>query len=65
LARVRPKVFWGRGTADAIIPAAVIERTEVWLPEHADATIRIYEDLGHSISPVELRDFVEFLAANG
>ncbi|CAN5558589.1 dienelactone hydrolase family protein [soil metagenome] len=65
LARVKPKVFWGRGTADTIIPAAAIDRTAVWLPEHADATIRIYEDLAHSISPVELRDFVGFLAANG
>ena len=64
LARVKPKVFWGRGTADTIIPAAAVDRTAQWLPEHADATIRIYEDLGHSISPVELRDFVAFLAEN-
>jgi phospholipase/carboxylesterase len=65
LARVRPKVFWGRGTQDPIIPAAAIERTAEWLPDHADATIRIYEDLAHSISPEELREFSAYLAANG
>ncbi len=61
LARVRPPVFWGRGTNDPIIPDAAIARTEEWLPAHADATIRIYEDLGHSISREELTDFSAFL----
>ena len=61
LAVLKPPVFWGRGTADAVIPAEAVDRTEEWLPEHADATIRIYEDLGHTISTPELIDFVEFL----
>ncbi len=61
LARVRPPVFWGRGTNDPIIPDAAIARTEDWLPAHADVTIRIYEDLGHSISREELTDFSAFL----
>lgn len=65
LARVRPKVFWGRGTQDPIIPAAAIDRTAQWLPEHADATIRIYEDVAHSISTEELREFSAFLSQNG
>ena len=61
LARVRPPVFWGRGTDDRMIPADAVARTAEWLPEHADATIRIYEDLGHSISAPMLIDFVTFL----
>jgi phospholipase/carboxylesterase len=61
LERLRPSVFWGRGTADAMIPSSAVERTAEWLPTHADATIRIYEDLGHSISSEELGDFVGFL----
>jgi phospholipase/carboxylesterase len=61
LAQRRPPVFWGRGTADPIIPDAAIERTEAWLPAHADATIRIYEGLGHSVSTQELGDLVAFL----
>jgi phospholipase/carboxylesterase len=61
LARVRPPVFWGRGTEDTVIPDAAVERTEAWLPKHADATIRIYEGLGHAVSTPELSDLVAFL----
>jgi len=64
LAERRPKIFWGRGTVDQVIPAEAVDRTAEWLPAHADATIRIYEGMGHSISPAELKDFVTFLAAN-
>lgn len=61
LARVKPAVFWGRGTDDPVIPDEAVARTDAWLPSHADATIRIYEGLGHSISTPELTDFVSFL----
>ena len=61
LARVRPPVFWGRGTDDPVIPDAAIELTEAWLPAHADADIRIYEGLGHVVSTPELSDLVAFL----
>ncbi len=61
LGEVRPPVFWGRGTSDPVIPDYAIERTAEWLPAHADATIRIYEGLGHSISTEELTDFAGFL----
>jgi len=61
LAVLKPAVFWGRGTEDKMIPAEAVARTAVWLPEHADATIRIYEDLGHSISAPMLVEFVAFL----
>ena len=62
LARIRPPVFWGRGTLDPVIPPAAITRTLEWLPEHADADIRIYEGLGHAVSSDELTDFADFLA---
>jgi phospholipase/carboxylesterase len=61
LAERRPPVFWGRGAADPIIPDVAIARTEAWLPAHADATIRIYEGLGHSVSTQELGDLAAFL----
>jgi phospholipase/carboxylesterase len=62
LARLRPPVFWGRGTLDPVIPQAAIAFTQEWLPEHADADIRIYEGLGHAVSADELSDFADFLA---
>lgn len=61
LALARPPVFWGRGTQDTMIPAEAVERTAAWLPQHTEATIRIYENLGHSISAPMLIDFVTFL----
>jgi phospholipase/carboxylesterase len=65
LAEGRPPVFWGRGTLDRVIPSAAIERTESWLPPHSTATIRIYENLAHSLSTDELTDIAEFLRAHG
>ncbi len=62
LEKIRPPVFWGRGTADTVIPAAAVDRTEEWLPTHSEPHIRIYEDLGHSISTQELTDLTGFLA---
>lgn len=61
LAEVRPPVFWGRGTDDAVIPDHAIDRTATWLPAHTAATIRTYEGLGHSISTPELAEFGAFL----
>ncbi len=60
----RPPVFWGRGTLDRMITAEAVARTDAWLPSHATADIRIYEDLAHSISREELGDLVAFLRAN-
>ena len=56
-------VFWGRGTADGVIPPSAIERTQAWLPGHSTLTERIYEGLPHSISQAELGDVVNFLNA--
>jgi phospholipase/carboxylesterase len=61
LAEAKPPVFWGRGTADPVIPADAIARTEAWLPAHTDSTVRIYEDLGHAVAREEIADLVSFL----
>lgn len=61
LAAVRPPVFWGRGTADRIIPSPAIDWTAVWLPKHAETEIRVYEDLAHGLSHDELTDINAFI----
>lgn len=58
---VRPPVFWGRGTADDVIPASQIGATRDWLAEHASLTERIYEDVGHWITDAELGEVHGFL----
>ncbi|MGX5695771.1 alpha/beta hydrolase [Agromyces soli] len=63
LAEVSPPVFWGRGTADEVIPGAAVLRTQEWLPGHSSLDARIYEGLGHSVSERELGDLVAFLGA--
>jgi len=61
LAELRPPVFWGRGTADQVIPQAAVARTQDWLPDHSTLTERIYEGMAHSVSQTELDEIVEFL----
>ncbi|MGO1770477.1 MAG: alpha/beta hydrolase [Microbacterium sp.] len=61
LAELRPPVFWGRGTADAVIPEALVVHTTDWLPGHADLVGRIYPGLGHAVSPDEISDLSVFL----
>jgi phospholipase/carboxylesterase len=61
LAARKPPVFWGRGTLDEVIPAAAVEFTEQWLPEHATLTANIYEDVAHAISEQELSDASAFI----
>lgn len=57
----RPPVFWGRGSADEVIPEPLIAHTVQWLPDHADLTGRVYAGLGHSVSEQELSDVRTFL----
>lgn len=57
----RPAVFFGRGDADPVIPAAAFEWTSRWLAEHTDLTERVYPGLPHSISVAELDDIAAFL----
>jgi phospholipase/carboxylesterase len=61
LAERRPPVFWGRGTLDDSIPATSLDRTTEWLPQHSSLDARIYEGLGHGISPLELGDISAFI----
>lgn len=61
LAAERPPVFWGRGTADQVIPAALVAHTQRWLPAHSTLTERIYEDLAHGVSTAEVGDVNEFI----
>lgn len=61
LRALRPPVFWGRGTHDDVIPAALIAHTAQWLPEHSDLSGRVYTGLTHSISEDELADVRLFL----
>ncbi len=57
----RPRVFWGRGTNDDVIPIPLIEHTSQWLPDHCELTGRVYPGLTHSISEDELVDVRVFL----
>lgn len=62
LARLAPPVFWGRGTADDVIPGIAVQYTAEWLPAHVSLDARIYENLGHAVSQAELTDVAAFLA---
>ncbi|MFJ6651323.1 alpha/beta hydrolase [Microbacterium sp. NPDC091313] len=62
LAERRPPVFWGRGTHDEVIPAALVAHTTEWLPAHAELSGRVYPGLTHSVSEDELADVRAFLA---
>jgi phospholipase/carboxylesterase len=61
LSAVQPPVFWGRGTADEVIPAELVAHTQRWLPSHSTLTERIYEDLAHGVSAAELGDLSAFI----
>lgn len=61
LTELRPRVFWGRGTHDDVIPAALIDHTAQWLPAHSELSGRVYSGLTHSISEEELGDVHRFL----
>lgn len=61
LAARRVPVFWGRGTADAVIPPALVQHTAQWLPAHTALSGRVYPGLGHAVSDEELGDVRAFL----
>ncbi len=61
LRELRPPVFWGRGTADYVIPPAAVAYTDEWLPRHSTLDRRVYEDLPHAVSQTELADIVGFM----
>jgi len=63
LEQSRPPVFWGRGTQDAVIPAAAVELAAEWLPRHASLEERVYPGMGHSVCEDELVHLRRFVSA--
>jgi phospholipase/carboxylesterase len=63
MSQLSPPVFWGRGTADGVIPADSVARTQSWLPAHSTLDERIYEGIGHAVSDRELADVAAFIRA--
>ncbi|MEV8267965.1 alpha/beta hydrolase-fold protein [Microbacterium sp. NPDC076911] len=61
LAELKPPVFWGRGSHDEVIPAALVLHTTQWLPERAELSGRVYQDMAHSVSEAELADLRVFI----
>lgn len=62
LAAERPAVFWGRGTADSVIPPALVAVASARLGALTTLTERIYEGLPHSVNDRELADVKAHLA---
>ena len=56
LAEERPAVFWGRGTADAIVPEPLVTAASAWLGAHTTLTKKVYPGLAHSVHDAELAD---------
>ena len=54
-------VFWGRGTADLVIPSHAVDITRAFLPGHSMLTERTYPNLPHSVNEDELADLATFL----
>lgn len=63
LAQSRPRVFWGRGDMDGVIPPRAVDRTAKFLASHTDATSRVYPGLGHSVDERVMTDARDFLAS--
>jgi phospholipase/carboxylesterase len=61
LLTLRPPVFWGRDTADPVIPSSAIARTREWLPEHATVTERLHAGIRHGIGADEIAEVRAFL----
>lgn len=61
LSELLPPVFWGRDTADPVIPQSAADRTQQWLPQRTRLTTRTYPGVGHSISREEVDDVSSFL----
>ena len=62
LSEERPAVFWGRGTADTVIPPALVALASVWLGTHTTLTEKVYPGLAHSVHDQELADVKAYLA---
>ncbi len=58
----RPEVFWGRGDADLVVPASVVERSEAWLADHVSLRVHVYRGLAHGINEQEMADARDYVA---
>ena len=63
LSELPPPVFWGRGDADGVIPAAAVDGSGPWFSAHTTLTERVYPRLGHGVAREELRDIAEWVSA--
>ncbi|WP_062133815.1 alpha/beta hydrolase [Demequina aestuarii] len=64
LSEQRPRVFWGRGGADPVIPSDAVTHTAEFLPRHSTLTERVYSGLGHAVDHRVLDDVRSFLDAS-
>ena len=62
LAKIKPRVFWGRDPRDPVVGENLIAYTRKWLPAHTDLDERLYANVGHSLSMEEIEDAAAFLA---
>jgi phospholipase/carboxylesterase len=60
-AEQRLPVFWGRGSADPVLPAMLVDPTRAWLSRNTDLNERVYPGLGHNVSAAELNDLSAFI----
>lgn len=62
LKQARPRLFWGRGDQDPVIPPANVTAAGAWFAEHTALERHVYPGMGHSVSEAELGDVRQFLA---
>ena len=69
LVQTRPRVFWGKGTQDFVVPERAIAHASAWLPQHTTLSFHEYPGMGHSVNEEELHQLRQFLTevtpANG
>ena len=69
LAQTKPRVFWGKGTQDFVVPERAIAHASAWLPQHTTLSFHEYPGMGHSVNEEELHHLRQFLTevtpANG
>jgi phospholipase/carboxylesterase len=61
LAEQCPAVFWGRGTADAIVAEPLVTTASAWFGTHTTLTEKVYPGLAHSVHDQELADVKTYL----
>jgi phospholipase/carboxylesterase len=61
LAKSKPKVFYGRGSADTMIPKSSVSAINTWLQGHTRAQTKTYDGLGHSIDARMMNDVARYV----